>query len=238
MLRLAGISIVSKNQPETTCRDGGISVQYYQMIDMLLACAAVFVVLVIAEIGGRRGWLRNEIGRKFVHIIVGTFVAFWPLFLSWTQIVILSFAFIVVVALSKYLSIFKSIHSVQRPTWGEIYFAASVGIFAIIAQDGWIYMAALLHMALADGLAAIVGVQYGWRNKYSIFGHQKSITGTLVFFFVSALIIAAYSIWSGDHVGTGKPLAIAVGATVFENISPRGTDNLTVPIWVAFMLAI
>src|SRR5687768_7390996 len=104
---------------------------------ILATCLAVFAVLCAAEFGWRRGLLRNEFGRKFVHIVVGTFVAFWPLFLTWEQIIFLSLAFITVVLVSKKLRLFRAIHSVQRPTYGEAFFAITVGLLAFVTQDGW-----------------------------------------------------------------------------------------------------
>lgn len=206
------------------------------MLAILSVCLIVFTTLVIAEFGARQGWLKNEFGRKFVHITVGSFVAFWPLLLEWSQIIILSLAFIAVIVVSKYLKLFSAIHSVQRPTWGEIYFALTVGILAFVTQDGWVYMAALLHMSLADGLAAVVGIRYGRRNRYSIFGHVKSLTGSVTFLLISLGVLAGYM--AGAETTLAWPLiaVIALGATFLENISPRGLDNLTVPLWVAFIL--
>lgn len=203
---------------------------------IIAACLLVFAVLVFAEYGWRRGWLKNEFGRKFVHIVVGSFVAFWPLFLSWNQILFLSLAFVVVVSISKYLGIFKAIHAVQRPTAGEVFFALSVGILALLTYDGWIYLAALLHMSLADGMAALVGMKWGKSNKYKILGHTKSYAGTATFFVVSLGIIAVYSMSSGQVVPVASIVAISVGATILENLGLRGLDNISVPVWVALIL--
>lgn len=122
---------------------------------MFLAVSVVFAILAFSELGWRRFWLKGEVGRKFVHISVGTFVAFWPYFLDWEEIRLLSLAFFVVVLASMHLGIFKAIGSVQRPTYGEIFFALSVGLLTIITTSKGIYAAAILQMALADGFAAI-----------------------------------------------------------------------------------
>lgn len=204
---------------------------------MLVACAFTFAVLCIGEFGWRKGWLKNEIGRKFVHIIVGSFVAFWPLFLTWNQILFLSAAFVVVVGVSKYFGILRAIHSIQRPTWGEIFFAVSVGLLALLTQDGWMYMAALLHMSLADGLAAIIGTQFGKRNQYNVLGHVKSVAGSMTFFFVSVAILIGYSIGTDTPISWTVLAGTSLAATVLENTSTRGLDNITVPVWVAVVLS-
>src|SRR5665213_2636370 len=162
------------------------------MLFLILTMLAVFVILVCNELWWRARVVHSEFSRKFVHITVGSFVAAWPFFLSWHEIEGLSLAFLVVVSASKFLKVFQAIHSVQRPTWGELFFAVSVGMVALITHNKWIYAAALLQMALADGMAAIIGVQYGNRQKYLVFGHPKSVAGTLTFFIVSIAILLAF----------------------------------------------
>lgn len=201
-----------------------------------IVCGITFSIICVAELGWRRGWLKNELGRKFTHILVGSFVAFWPLFLSWYQIFFLSAAFVIVVAASKYFGIFRAIHSVQRPTWGEIFFAVSVGLLALLTRDGWMYMAALLHMSLADGMAAIVGTQYGKRSTYKILGHTKSIIGSATFFIISLAILIGYGVGTDTDIAVGVLVGASAVATLLENVSTRGLDNITVPVWIAIVL--
>ena len=204
----------------------------------MLTVLAVFGLLLVGEALYRRSDTSNEFSRKFVHITVGSFVAFWPFFLRWREILGLSLVFLIVVGLSKYLSIFNAIHSVQRPTWGEVCFALAVGIVTVLTRDKWIYMAALLQMSLADGLAAIIGRAYGKRSRYKILNHTKSVIGTLTFFVVSILILLAYSHNSGMTLGWQLVLLLALGASLIENLGVHGLDNLFVPLYVAALLAI
>lgn len=200
------------------------------------------VLLILAILLGNEWWWRNhvvhsEVSRKFVHITVGSFVAFWPFFLSWNEIRFLSVAFLVVVLVSKYLKLFQAIHSVQRPTWGEIFFAAAVGIITFLTQDPWVYAASLLLMSLADGLAAILGVQYGRRHRYTVFGATKSIVGTMTFFAVSFAILVILNQHIVTSLNLGWIVAVSLLASLIENIGVRGLDNLLVPIMVALVLA-
>jgi len=205
-------------------------------MELALTILAVFLVLVASELWWRKHNLHGELSRKFVHITVGSFVAFWPFFLSWQQIELLSVALVVVIGISRALNIFQAIHSVQRPTWGELFFAAAVGLVALITHDKWIYAAALLQMSLADGLAAIVGRHYGNRMKYLVFGHAKSVAGTLTFFAISVAILLAFSHWGGQPLSLAFVLAISALASVLENIGVLGSDNLLVPVLVAIAL--
>lgn len=207
------------------------------MIDFLLTVIAVFAILCASELGWRKHWLANEVGRKFVHITVGSFVAFWPFFLSWNEIRLLSLAFLVVVLFSQYFHVFKAIHSVQRPTYGEVFFAITVGLLTYITHSKGVYAAAVLQMSLADGFAAVVGTRYGRDNKYHLLGHAKSVAGTTAFAVTSALILVGFSLFGPMHL---SPVVIAFGALVaaaLENIGVFGLDNILVPLFIGFLLA-
>lgn len=203
----------------------------------MYAAVAVFAILLVAELGWRKHWLNGEVGRKFVHITVGTFVAFWPLFLDWDDIRILSLAFFVVVLVSMQLGFFKVIKSVLRPTYGEVFFALSVGLLTVLTTSKAIYAVAILQMALADGFAAIVGTRFGRENKYHLFGRTKSIAGSLTFFVISLVLLIGYSLFSDAGLAMHYVVAAAIGATLIENIAALGFDNLLVPVGVAFLLS-
>ena len=142
-------------------------------MNLLLTVLVVFLILLGSEIWWRRRISHGEFSRKFVHITVGSFVAFWPFFLTWNQIRLLGVGFLVVVGISKYFRLFRAIHTVQRPTMGELYFALAVGLVTFMTHDQWIYMAALMQMSLADGFAAVMGVRFG-RQSYLVFSHRKT----------------------------------------------------------------
>jgi phytol kinase len=206
-------------------------------VALILTILAVFIILVSNEVWWRHRAPHDEFSRKFVHITVGSFVAFWPFFLTWHQIELLSLAFLLVVGVSKYLGVFQAIHSVQRPTWGEFYFAIAVGVVALITHDKWIYAAALLQMSLADGLAAVVGTRFGGKHKYIIFGHTKSLIGTLTFAVVSLGVLFATNQHISQPVSTALLLVSGVVAALLENVAVMGMDNLLVPVLVALLLA-
>jgi phytol kinase len=203
---------------------------------ILLTILAVLALILVGEFWWRKQRLETEFTRKFVHITVGTFVAFWPFFLTWNEIRLLSVAFLVVVGVSKYFKLFHAIHSVQRPTWGELYFALAVGAVTLITQDKWIYMAAILQMSLADGFAAVVGTRYGQRFRYIVFGHAKSALGTATFLVVSAAILVGYAHGSDRQLTWDFIVDLSACASLIENVGVAGLDNLLVPVMVAASL--
>lgn len=206
------------------------------MLALIITILAILVLLLCSELWWRKKGTHGEFSRKFIHITVGSFAAFWPWFLSWDQILFLGAAFVVVVFISRYLDLFKVIHSVERPTWGEVCFAVSVGLLAIITHDRLIYMAALLTMSLADGLAAIIGVSYGRKNRYKVFGHTKSAIGTVTFFVIAFAILAGYRSVTQGAISVPSMVSLAIVAAALENIAVLGLDNLLVPLLLAVVL--
>jgi phytol kinase len=206
------------------------------MIPAILAVLVVLTLLLISEYLWRVKRIHSEFTRKFIHITVGTFVAFWPFFLTWYSIEWLSLAFLVVVSTSKVLMIFHSIHSIERKTRGEALFAIAVGLMAIVTHEPWIFMVAILHLSLADGLAAIIGTKYGKRGRYSVFGHTKSILGTVTFWLVSLTILSVFVVVHGPHHLWPILIWMPPLAALVENIGIQGTDNVLVPLLVAVVL--
>lgn len=203
---------------------------------LFLTVLSIALLLVGNELWWRKKGFHGEIGRKFIHITVGSFVAFWPFFMTWNQIRLLSLAFLIVVVVSKYLHLFKAIHSVQRPTNGEIYFALAVGAITFITDNKWIYMTALLQMSLADGLAAIIGVHYGMKRHYLVLGQVKSLLGTSTFIVTSISILMAFVYLSDMPLSSAAILGLAYLAALIENVGVYGLDNLLVPLLVATVL--
>jgi phytol kinase len=171
-----------------------------------------------------------------VHIAVGVFVAFWPFFLSWRQIQLLSLSFVIVISISVKFNIFRSIHAVKRGVLGEVLFAIVIGMLAVIVTNKWIFAASMLQLSLADGLAAIVGLGWGEHNTYKILGHHKSLAGSLAFFFCSVLIMIGYVAVSPATADVTTLLWLPIIATIAENLAVNGTDNIVIPLLVGLAL--
>jgi phytol kinase len=202
----------------------------------ILVVIIVFLILCFSEYLSRYRGVHSELTRKLTHSLVGIFVAFWPFFLSWRQIQLLSVLFLIVVLISIKLDIFKSIHAVKRNVAGEVLFAMVIGILALILTDEWIFMAAMLFLAVADGFAAIAGLAFGDNNSYKVFGHTKSLAGSLTFFFCALIIMIFYTVFSGGPYSGLSLILLPLVATVAENVAVNGTDNLVIPLLVALVL--
>lgn len=210
-----------------------------ELYSALLALGVVGVILLAAELSYRRGHLQGENGRKIIHILVASFIASWPFFMETSQIVLLSVLMLGGVVVSRNLRIFTAIHDVKRRTWGDIIFPASIALLAVASNYPWVFAAAVLHLAVADGMAALVGLKFS-KKFYKVFGLKKSIIGT------SAFIVTSYAILIlASHSSNGQPdisLALIIWLplilALIENTSPYGTDNITVPLAVVAALTL
>lgn len=207
------------------------------MLKILLALIILFLILLLSEYLWRTKRIRGEAGRKFTHISVGTFVAFWPMFLSFNTIKLFCLALLVVVLISKKFNIFRSIHGVERISFGEALFAVGILLSAIFAQSNWIFTIAILHLSLADGLAGLIGNNYG-KRIYMVLSNKRSFIGTSIFWLISVLLVNIFVLSNGnsgiDHVVL--ILTLPISATLVENLSLYGTDNVSVPLFVVLML--
>lgn len=206
------------------------------MIPLFIALVGVCSLIVIGEYLRRVHLFQAEVTRKFIHITVATFAASWPFFMEWNQIFLMSVLMLVGIGLSRFLHLFPAIHGVSRRTVGELFFAISIGLAAVLSQNEWAFAAAMLVMGLADGFAALVGTLIDDTHRYKILGHFKSREGTITFFVIS-LIVLSICVAMGDlQVSLAEILLIALATTIIENVSVSGTDNLFVPLVVVVLL--
>ena len=201
-----------------------------------LTIIGAFVFLAVMEYVARsKRRLHSETLRKIVHMVAGIVVATWPFYFTWWEIGLLSLMALGVVSLSVQYNIFRSIHGVNRKSLGEIFFALAIGLLAFLDGSHWIFAVAILHLSLADGLAAIVGVKFGKRTRYEMLGYPKSLAGTATFFATSILLMVVYFAVSGTRDWT-LFVTVPCVATLVENVAVFGTDNLFVPLVVAGLL--
>lgn len=209
------------------------------MIVPLLCLLLVLVILFMSEVLWRLRLIKGEAGRKFVHIIIGTFVAFWPFLMSFKAIQLVSAALLAGIIISRQLGIFHAIHEVRPKAWGEILFAVSIGLLPFIGPSRLVFTAAVLHMSLADGLAGLIGTRYGASTRFHVFGQPKSLVGSLAFALTSYAIVLGFfkaSRVAGIADINSIVLILPVLATLIETVAAKGTDNLLVPILVATVL--
>jgi phytol kinase len=125
----------------------------------------------------------------------------------------------------------KSIHKVERKTWGEIYFPLGIAIMAWAFLPAHVrsYEMTVLIYGISDVLANLIGTYYG-KHFYSVFSCKKSLEGSIAFFISIFIILLVFR--------TSLPMAalISLVTTLVEGLSPFGSDNLTIPIALSALL--
>ncbi len=210
------------------------------MIRLLIAIAGVGAVLVVVEFLRATKLVRHpETLRKLVHILTGVFAASWAFFLPIYYIQIISITLLLVVLVSKHFSVFRSVHNISRLSYGEELFPVGIFLCATLANSEWIYMAAILHLGLADGVAALMGMRRARRFKYKVFGQTKSLLGSATFYAVSLMIVTGVMAADAVHLTGVTPfvlLWLPAAVTAVESFAVFGTDNLLVPLLVVLVL--
>ncbi len=202
----------------------------------LISVVVISILLVVNELLWRNFKYREEYHRKIIHILVGVFVAFWPLYLSWNDIRVISIFFIIGVLVSKKIQVFGSLHSVDRTTFGMVFFALIIGLLTFMTNNDWLYAVAIMQMAIADGLAALIGTRFGANSSYRVFGVTKSLVGNLTCFASSMAIIFIGSAIGGVYIAWYIAVVTALVITITEGLAIFGLDNLLLPVITILLL--
>jgi dolichol kinase len=210
------------------------------MLAVIFCLLGVLVILLVNEVLWRKKALHGELKRKFVHILTIIFVAFWPWLISWKAIQLIGIAMVLVLLVNRQSKTLHYLGSIRQKTYGDVFLALSITACALITDEKIFFAIAMLHVALADGLAAVIGTKFGGKWKYKVFHQTKSVVGTMTFWLMSVFILGtglplANSLIAFDHYALLLILLPPTLALV-ENVAGFGLDNLAVPIVVILAL--
>ena len=202
--------------------------------------AFFFILLVAAELWSRLGKPKPEWTRKLVHLGGGIIGLFLPWLIESPLVVfVLTASLSALFLLGEKTKLLKSLHGVERKSRGSEYYPLAIWLVFLIAADRpWLYLSAVLVLAVADAFAALIGSRYG-KHRYEVEDEFKSVEGSLVFFAIAFLAIVLPLLFMTTlprMVSVLSALLVSMLVTIFEAISLRGTDNLFVPIAVVFVL--
>jgi phytol kinase len=212
------------------------------MLAVAFCLLGVFAILVIGELLGQKKIIQGDRQRKFIHIAVGTFIAFWPWFISWKAIVWIGFAMLAVVVLNHRYKLIDFHTKIKRESksYGDIFFALAVIASALLADSDVFFAMAMLIMALGDGLANLVGQQYGGEWRYKVFNHTKTVIGTMVMWFVALCILGVGLLFAHEQLDYGSYVLLILFLppilALVENFAILGFDNLLIPTTVLLAL--
>jgi len=213
------------------------------MLALIICLLGLLILLVIAEVIGKKRLLKGEYHRKFLHISAGTFIAFWPWLISWNWIQAISLVMAVGMLANHHLSFFNYRGKIGRATYGDILYAVAIFLAVSITHNKVFFALAILEVAIADGLAAVAGISYGKYWVYKIFGHKKTVIGSMVFWIATVCIFGTGLLAAHDLISFQNYFLILLLAppvlTLVENVSLFGLDNLTISLLtIAFLRAL
>jgi dolichol kinase len=210
------------------------------MFETFLALCVIGSLLILSEFLWRKKIIAGEYGRKVVHMSMGLFIAAWPYFLTMQTIQLISCAAILTLVVSRKFKIFHAIHDVKRRTYGELLYPLSILIIALFARADWIFTVAVLFVALADGMAAVVGKKWGKKYTYRIGSTTKTVVGSLAYIVFAYVCLGIGYLIGGKEVLQVNHLTVYILlpliSAMLEAVSPYGTDNITAPLFVVLVL--
>jgi dolichol kinase len=215
--------------------------------DVLVAAAAGggFLGLVgTAELVRRSTRASAEATRKLVHVSGGLACLALPFLIDSHWVVLgLALALSTLFWVAHHRGRLRSLHGVERTSRGVEYFPIVVyALFVLTDGQPWLYVCALLTLAVSDALAALIGTRYG-RLRYEVDGDSKSLEGSLAFLVATFLVVELpLVLWDDPSLPptASRVLAALLTAalvTGFEAVSLAGRDNLWVPLGTYFVLA-
>jgi phytol kinase len=217
---------------------------------LLILCYLYIVAIIVLAVRIDHKFPKN-LKRKFLHIMIGNFVYIIPFFTFTTFPANFPFfvasPFILLTLSASPASPFNLKNKISGLAdittgghqFGLVLYAISYTILAFFfSAKPYVIIAGILPMAFGDAAASIVGQKMG-RHQFNIFS-KKSIEGTTAMFtitFVSvtlSLLLFSFLCPFSTYILLLASLGVATLATAIEVLTPRGLDNLTVPLISAF----
>lgn len=190
---------------------------------IFLVISTVFLLSV--EIVKRKFSISSSTTRRISHVGAASIAAVSPLFIDKYLIILVCLGFAVSMFISRKLSLFSSIHLVNRKTLGEVFLPLGEAISAVIFLPHAImsFQYGILVMGFSDAIAGYVGEKFG-KHPLVFFNNRKSIEGSLTFFFVTLIITTIFNPSLGLHL-----IIVPITLTIMEFFLGYGSDNLIIP---------
>ena len=178
---------------------------------------------------------QRELSRKIVHIGTGAVVPLaWFFQIPFVVALPVAAVITVVTGMNHQWRFIPAVEDIDRNSYGTIAYGLAITTLLILFWPGRAdaVCAGLLVMALGDGLAGLVGRSVN-STQWTVLGQTKSVAGTLTMALVSTLVLVGLMLAYRNAIAWGVAVGISVMATVLEQVSPAGVDNLSVPMLVS-----
>ena len=222
------------------------------IIALALSYLYAFALLLTFEGLGKLFKWQAFFTRKLIHIGAGMWVWGVVLLFDHWYIGVIPFATFIVLNYVFHKRRLFSQMDADDQTLGTVYFAFSITMLFLLF---WrqkpvvdflpIAVAAAMSMTWGDAMAALIGRYFG-KRKFTLRRHTRSVEGSAAFVLFSfvAIVLSLFfaDLYSSVSPSIGHCVLMAAAASfaamIAEAVSPRGTDNLSVPLVVAVVLLV
>ena len=203
-------------------------------IALFVITSWIIIILLIAFLSKRYFPKKEELSRKIIHIGTGPVIL-----LAWLFDIPKNIAFLTALLITLGLGInyqyrlLPAIEDIERKSFGTIAYGSSITLLLFLFWPRYASSISIgvLSMAFGDGLAGLIGSSIN-SPKWTILGQTKSIAGTLTMGSVVALTTSIISSTNNLGIQPLEIIVISLIATLLEQVSPFGIDNITVPVGV------
>ncbi len=208
---------------------------------LVLSYILVFLIIGISTALQKFKLVGDEGARKFIHIGVSNWWILAMLFFNgenaiWYAIVP-PITFILLNYYSYKTNLIKSMERSGNGNLGTVYFPISLLILVIftfgVINKPEIGAIGILVLGYGDGLAAVIGKAYGKRKLVN----NKSLEGSLTMLLASLIVVILILSLTGYGIVTALLVAviISIASTLIELYTPKGLDNLSVPLFSSLL---
>lgn len=182
--------------------------------------------IVVAEYAKRRFKVPTALTRRGAHIGTSLVAVIAPLYVPHLLFAYICVFLALLLFVSRKYKILRSLHTVERYTYGEVYLPLGVALsaFVVLPYSLMAFQFGVLCMGIADAFAGLVG-EYLGKHPLKLLGSLKSVEGTLVFFLTVLAITYLFIPTFGLHL-----LFIPLILTLTELSLSKGLDNLVLPL--------
>ena len=218
---------------------------------MLLSYGYIIAIIMISTSLEKSNLIPMKISRKILHSLIGNLIFVIPFFTFYLTPFLVSSPFILVTFLASPISPYGGIREKMKGLagitegghiTGLILYSISYSVLALLFPNRpYVIASGIFPMAYGDSFAAVIGERYG---KHKLWGN-KSLIGSLTMFFVSLFSVIFSLFYFADFYSfdlSGRIWSSFITAfivTVAELLTPKGYDNITVPMLgaAAFMFS-
>lgn len=216
------------------------------IIISLAYLAGISLLLLLNEVNYHWFRIKGEYTRKMAHVAATLATLPFPyLFSSHWYVLALALLFFGVLWLTQKSQHLNSIHDIRRRSYGSYILPVAIYVtFLIYTKTGnpIMYILPITILAICDPVAALAGMSVKkYNRKLTLPGQnsQKTLVGSLAFFVSSAVLSAIVLFWNQLYepfIIYRMVIAVAIWSTLAELFSWRGSDNMTIPLSVQFVL--